>query len=168
MTLNPNCFDSANQMKPRSSTPSTPLSCLGENERSTPMSISKRTVVVRQLPNQLTPSKLNSFLSDLQVYGETQRPRFVLDCSNVFEMDSATMNLLLCCLEEVMKSNGDVRLASLRPEAEAALQLAGVKRLFEVYATTDSAVNSFHQRAASIAMLPFATETFDSNAENAA
>lgn len=168
MSLNLNCFDSANQVTPLSLASPTPISCLGPNERNTPMPMSKRTVVVRQIPNQLTPSKVNSFLSDLQVYGESQRPRFVLDCSTVFNMDSATMNLLLCCLEEVMKSNGDVRLASLRPEAEAALQLAGVKRLFEVYTTTDSAVNSFHQRAASIAMLPFATEAFDSTVENAA
>lgn len=132
-----------------------------------PVSVNKRTVVVRQLPNQLTPSKIHNFLSDLQVYGETQRPRFVLDCANVWVMDATTINLLLCCLEEVMKSNGDVRLASLHPEAEAVLQLAGVKRLFEVYATVEGAVNSFHQRAASIAMLPFA-EGFDNNVEHAA
>jgi len=131
------------------------------------MSINKRTVVVRQIPNQLSSSKITGFLSDLQVYGESQRPRFVLDCSNIWNMDSATMHLLLCCLEEVMKSNGDVRLASLRPDAEAALQLSGIKRLFEVYPTADSAVSSFHERAASIAMLPFAAEQFD-NVEHAA
>lgn len=134
---------------------------------SSPISVNKRTVVVHQLPNQLTPSKVHNFLSDLQVYGETQRPRFVIDCSNVWVMDGITLNLLLSCLEEVMKSNGDVRLASLHPEAEAVLQLAGVKRLFEVYATVDGAVNSFHQRAASIAMLPFA-ESFDNTVEHAA
>lgn len=151
------CTDSAPAQMP------SPSAHLG----SSPISVNKRTVVVRQLPNQLTPSKIHNFLSDLQVYGETQRPCFVLDCSNVWVMDATTINLLLCCLEEVMKANGDVRLASLHPEAEAVLQLAGVKRLFEVYASVDGAVNSFYQRASSIAMLPFA-EGFDNNVEHAA
>jgi anti-anti-sigma factor len=134
---------------------------------SSTVSVNKRTVVVHQIPNHLTPSKIHNFLSDLHVYGETQRPRFVLDCSNVWVMDGITLDLLLCCLEEVMKSNGDVRLAALHPEAEAVLQIAGVKRLFEVYATVEGAVNSFHQRASSIAMLPFA-ESSDNTVEHAA
>ena len=160
MATSPNCFD-ANQS-------TTPISCLGQLQNDSPMSLNKRNVVVRQVPSQITSASLNGFLADLQTYSETQRPRFVLDCSNVWVMDSAAIHLLLCCLEEVMKSNGDVRLASLRPEAEAALQLAGVKRLFEVYSTPESAVKSFHQRPSSIAMLPFATDVFDNNVEHAA
>ena len=65
-------------------------------------------------------------------------------------MDTATIHLLLSCLEEVMKCNGDIRLASLRPGAEAALRIAGVDRLFEMYATTEAAAQSFQQRPTSV------------------
>jgi anti-anti-sigma factor len=120
------------------------------------MSIKKRAVRVHEVPDELTPAKERSFVLELQKYAESERPRFVLDCSKVSDMNTATIGLLLSCLEMVMKCNGDVRLASLRPEAEAALRGAGITRLFEVYATPESAVHSFHQRAASLA--PFASE----------
>ena len=120
------------------------------------MSIKKRSVRVHEVPEGLTPAKERSFLRELQRYAEAERPRFVLDCSRVTEMDATTIGLLLSCLEVVMKCNGDVRLASLRPEAEAALRAAGVNRLFEVYPTAESAVHSFHQRTASLT--PFASE----------
>ena len=132
------------------------------------MSIRKRAVRVHQVPEKITASKERSFLQELQRYAEAERPRFVLDCSLVWDMDYPMINLLLSCLEEVMKYNGDVRLASLRPGAESALRLAGVNRLFETYATTEGAVQSFHQRPISLAPLAFGTETFDHVSEHAA
>jgi anti-anti-sigma factor len=120
------------------------------------MSIRKRSVRVQEVPEELTLASERSFLRELQKYAESERPRFVLDCSRVSDMNAGTLSLLLSSLEIVMKCNGDVRLASLQPDAEAALRSAGVSRLFEVYATIESAVHSFHQRAASLA--PFASE----------
>ncbi len=125
------------------------------------MSIKKRPVMVHQVPEQVTPTRERSFLRDLQKYAETERPRLVLDCSSIWDMDIPMIQLLLSCLEQVMKCNGDVRLASLRPEAEAALRLAGVSRLFEMYSTAENAVQSFHKRPTSIAPLAFETEAFD-------
>jgi anti-anti-sigma factor len=131
------------------------------------MSIRKRAVRVHQVPEQMTGRRERSFLRDLQRDAEVERPRFVLDCSTIEIMDYATINLLLSCLEEVMKCNGDVRLASLNPEAAMALQLAGVSRLFELYETTDGAVQSFQKRPISLAPL---TETgeFEDVSEHAA
>jgi anti-anti-sigma regulatory factor len=130
------------------------------------MSIRKHVVRVYKVPEQMTAAKERSFLRDMQKYAEIERPRVVLDCSRVWDMDIATIHLLLSCLEEAMKCNGDVRLASLRPEA--ALRLAGVNRLFERYATADSAVQSFHQRQASMAPLAFETEAWDRESGHAA
>jgi len=61
-------------------------------------------------------------------------------------MNKPTMHLLLSCLEEAMKRNGDVRLAALPPAAGAAPQLASLRRLFEIYPTVAEAVHSFQQR----------------------
>lgn len=130
------------------------------------MSIRKRSVRVYEVPEYMVATQERSFLSDLQKYAESERPRVVLDCCRVRDMDFATIRLLLSCLEIVMKCNGDVRLASLRPEA--ALQLVGVNRLFEKYATAEGAVQSFHQRPTSIAPLESGSEALDRDSGHAA
>jgi anti-anti-sigma factor len=132
------------------------------------MSIRKRAVSVHQLPEQVTADTERSFLRDLRQYTEPERPRFVLDCSMVRNMDYAMINLLLSCLEEVMKCNGDIRLASLRPAAKSVLEIAGVDRLFEMYSTAQEAVRSFEQRPISLAPLAVETEGCDHVSENAA
>jgi anti-anti-sigma regulatory factor len=60
-------------------------------------------------------------------------------------MDKPAINLLLSFLEEAMKRNGDVKLAGVPQEAMAALELAGVDRLFEIFATNAEAVSSFRR-----------------------
>ena len=74
----------------------------------------------------------------------TQLPEtVVLDCSHVREMDRFAIHMLLCCLEEAMKRDGDVKLASVSESARKTLQLTRVDRLFEIYETEAEAVNSF-------------------------
>jgi anti-anti-sigma factor len=132
------------------------------------MSIKKRAVKVYQIPEQVTTAMHRRFLRELHHHTEGERPRFVLDCSKVRNMDRAAIGLLLSCLEEAMKCNGDVRLASLGSEAEVALRNAGVNHLFEIYATAESAIQSFHRRPNSIAPMTFEAEAFDRVSENAA
>ena len=132
------------------------------------MSTRMRAVTVHQMPEQVTATEERSFLRDLQKDVETERPRLVLDCSRVQQMDNATIHLLLCCLEEVMKRNGDAKLASLPPGAQATLQVAGVHRLFEIYATTAEAVNSFREHPISITPPELAAEGLHRGSESAA
>jgi anti-anti-sigma factor len=127
-----------------------------------------RAVTVHQVPEQVTATEERSFLHDLQKDVETERPRLVLDCSRVQQMDNATIHLLLCSLEEVMKRNGDAKLASLPPGAQATLQLAGVNRLFEIYATTAEAVNSFRERPIGVTPPELAAGGFPRGSENVA
>jgi anti-anti-sigma factor len=110
------------------------------------MIIKMRAVTVHEVPEKVTATSEKQFLRELQNYVETERPRLVLDCSRVREMDNDTMHLLLSCLEEAMKRNGDVKLAGVRSEAKASMLFAGVSRLFEVYATTAEATHSFRHR----------------------
>ena len=132
------------------------------------MSIRKREVKVHQVPQTLTVSVQRSFLLNLQQCAEAERPRFVLDCSMIGDMNYALINLLLSCLEAVMKCNGDVRLAALNPTAMAAFRVAGLDRIFETYATTESAVQSFHQRPISLAPFAQEPEVFGNVSEHAA
>jgi hypothetical protein len=56
----------------------------------------------------------------------------------------------------------------LPPEAQATLRLTGVNRLFEIYATTEEAVNSFRKRAVSLTPPELAAEALHRGSETAA
>ena len=58
------------------------------------MSIRKREVKVHQVPQTLTVSVQRSFLLNLQQCAEAERPRFVLDCSMIGDMNYALINLI--------------------------------------------------------------------------
>jgi anti-sigma B factor antagonist len=117
------------------------------------MIIRIRAVTVHEVPERVTPAAERRFLADLQNYVETERPRLVLDCSAVREINTSAVHLLLSCLEEAMKRNGDAKLAGLTEDARAFLDSMGVSRLFEIYSNTGEAVQSFRHRGAS-SLLP--------------
>lgn len=120
-----------------------------------------RPVTVMQLPEQSGAKERRSFLRELERRLNTERPYLVLDCSNVVQMDNSTVHLLVCCLEEAMKRNGDVKLAGVPFMTELVPGLTGTSRLFEIFETTADAVNSFHQ-------LPFEAFSEASESESAA
>ena len=127
------------------------------------MSMIKRQVTVHQVPSEISSSSQTALLRRLEMAVENGHPRFVLDCSKMENVGPSEMHFLLCCLEEAMKHNGDVRLAGLNPLAQANLSNAGVGRLFEVYDTTEKAVRSYQASPAS--SMPLSFETADTEAE---
>jgi anti-anti-sigma regulatory factor len=106
---------------------------------------SGRLVAVKQLPETLSLKQGRLFFREVDSCWNADRPRVVLDCSKVRQLDRAGIQVLLSCLEEAMKRNGDVKLAAIPPEAAATLELARVDHLFEAFDSTADAVNSFHQ-----------------------
>lgn len=100
-------------------------------------------VTVTQLPETLKMKAGRLFFADLQSSIKIERPCVVLDCAKVREMDKHAIHMLLCCLEEAMKRNGDVKLAAVAPSIGEILELTRVDRLFEIYETQTEAVNSF-------------------------
>lgn len=107
------------------------------------MTTGKRNVAVKQIPGD--PQKRHLFLDEVRGSMPQRRPCLVLDCSQLRKLDAGTMHLMLHCLEEALRRNGDVRLAALRPEAVPVFEAAGLGRLFDLYATAAEAVASFHQ-----------------------
>jgi hypothetical protein len=67
-----------------------------------------------------------------------------------------------------MKRNGDARLAAVSPSAQLMLKLIGADRLFQIYASNDDAVNSFHQRSAGLGAIEYAQDGDGQISENAA
>jgi anti-sigma B factor antagonist len=109
---------------------------------------SNSPVIVMELPEQMNQVEGQKFLSEIEPLLESDRPRVVLDCSQVQNMDSAGIEILLHCMGEAMKRDGDMKLAAVSPAAAAILELMRVDRLFEVFASTDEATRSFHAVAA--------------------
>jgi anti-sigma B factor antagonist len=104
----------------------------------------KGNVIVMQLPEQLNGAEGKTFLRDLQPSFEVDRPSIVLDCSRLQYMDNVGIEMLLYCMGEAMKRDGDLKLAALSRSSAAILELMGVGRLFEVFKTAEEAARSFH------------------------
>jgi anti-anti-sigma regulatory factor len=109
------------------------------------MSFRTNAAIVKQLPASLNGEVGRVFFAELEQCMHAHRPFVVLDCSKLRHVDRATIQLLLCCLEEAMKRNGDVKLAAVSASAKASLKLVGIDRLFEFFDTVAEAMGNDRQ-----------------------
>jgi anti-sigma B factor antagonist len=104
---------------------------------------SKRPVVVKRMPERLDSRQARSFWQEVQPIITSDRPQVVFDMSALKHLDSAGVDVLLKCIAEVMKRDGDLKLAAVSPEAAVILELTRTDRLFEIYETSSDAMRSF-------------------------
>lgn len=90
---------------------------------------------------KITLGELDNWMASIN------RPRVVVDCSQVDEMGQSEVRLLITCLERVMRRNGDVRLAGVSLKAMETLASTGAERLFRIYDSRDAAIRSFESHA---------------------
>jgi anti-anti-sigma factor len=102
-----------------------------------------RPVVVKRMPERVNQRQARDFLKDVQPFLKSDRPQLVFDLSQVKQLDTAGVEMLLHCVAEVMKRDGDLKLASLSPEAAIVLELTRTDRLFEIYESSTDAARSF-------------------------
>lgn len=107
------------------------------------MVTSSRPVVVKRMPERLNARTTREFLHDVQPFLTTDRPQLVFDLSQVKQLDAAGVEMLLRCMSQAHKRDGDLKLASLSPQAAVVLELTRTERLFEIYDTSTDAVRSF-------------------------
>jgi len=104
---------------------------------------SQKPVVVKQLPEQVKLGQVQGLMREIAPLFKDDRPRIVFDFSQVHQIDSAGVDMLLHCVEEAMKRDGDLKLAAVPPESAVILELTRVDRLFEIFDTVEEAVHSF-------------------------
>lgn len=102
-----------------------------------------RPVVVKHMPERVNLKYAREFLREVQPLITADRPQVVFDLSAVKQLDAAGVDVLLQCMSEVMKRDGDLKLAALSPHAAVILELTRTDRLFEIYETAADAVRSF-------------------------
>jgi anti-sigma B factor antagonist len=105
--------------------------------------ITARPVLAIQLPERLNMTTAREFWPEIEAVLKEDRARVVFDFSEVCQIDSAGVELLLKSLETVMRLDGDLKFAAVRPEVAVVLELTRVDRLFEMFASVDGAVESF-------------------------
>ncbi len=102
-----------------------------------------RPVVVKHVPEKIGWKEARIFFRDVQPLLTVDRPQLVLDLSNIRQFDIAGVEMLLECMSEVMKRDGELKLAAPSPQAAVILEITRTDRLFEIYHTAADAVRSF-------------------------
>ncbi len=128
----------------------------------------RRLVTIEQLPEVTSEIQGRRFLGKIQDRMSDKRPSLVLDCSGLSQMDKPVLNLLLSCLEEAMKRNGDARLAAVSPSAQLMLKSIGADSLFQIFPSNADAVNSFHQNFAASGTIDYSLDEDGQISQNAA
>ena len=107
------------------------------------METDSRPVVVKRMPERVNARSARQFWRDVQPLLSIDRPQLVFDLSPVVQLDAAGVEMLLRCMSEAHKRDGDLKLASLSQHAAVVLELTRTERLFEIYESSVDAVRSF-------------------------
>lgn len=102
-----------------------------------------RPVVVKRVPALLNGRQARQFHDEVRPFLRVDRPQVVFDLAAVRQIDAAGIDMLLDCMTEASKRDGDLKLANLSPHAAVILELTRTDRLFEIYETATDAVKSF-------------------------
>jgi anti-sigma B factor antagonist len=102
-----------------------------------------RPVVVKRMPERLNFKQARMVWQQVRPIICSDRPQVVFDLSSVKHLDAAGVDMLLQCMGEVMKRDGDLKLGGISPEAAVILELTRTDRFFEIYDSTQDAVTSF-------------------------
>ncbi|HUS19740.1 MAG TPA: STAS domain-containing protein [Terriglobales bacterium] len=102
-----------------------------------------RPVIVKRMPGVMNLRESRAFLRDVQPILQSDRPQLVFDLAQVVRLDAAGVEVLVHCMSEAMRRDGDVKLAAVSPQAAVVLEMTRTDRLFEIYQTSTDAARSF-------------------------
>ncbi|MGA9208111.1 MAG: STAS domain-containing protein [Terriglobales bacterium] len=100
-------------------------------------------MVVKQLPEIVSRHQAQELIREVGPFLKDDHPCLVFDFSGVRHLDSAGIEMLLRCMEEAVKRNGDLKLAAIPPAIAVILKLTRVDCLFEIFDNPADAVESF-------------------------
>ena len=107
------------------------------------MDTNSRPVIVKRMPEHVNARTAREFLRDVHPFLTADRPQIVFDLSQVKQLDSSGVEMLLRCMSEAHKRDGDLKLAAPSAQASVVLELTRTERLFEIYDTSTDAARSF-------------------------
>ena len=72
-----------------------------------------------------------------------ERPRLLLDFSNVDHLSSAALGMLINVNNKVKQQNGQLRLSNIKPQIMEVFVITKLNRLFRISATKEEALTTF-------------------------
>jgi anti-anti-sigma factor len=97
-----------------------------------------RCIVLVNLPRQVTAKQARSLIRDVREQLNVDQPCVVLDLSDVKEMDTAGLDVLLECLNETVRRDGTIQVRGISPEAATILELTGMDEILGWTPAADS------------------------------
>jgi anti-sigma B factor antagonist len=95
------------------------------------------------LPERVDGQLARTFARDLNRELMNDRPRIVVDLSQVKQIDSEALDTLLGCMVAVANRDGAVRLGGISPEAATVLELTHMDRVFQMFPAVAEAASNF-------------------------
>ena len=103
----------------------------------------RTAVLIQRLPERVSTRYAQQLIRDLRAYLNSDRPRLIFDMSQVQQLDSSGIEMLLDVLQEVNRRDGDLKLAAPSPSARTFLELTRLDRLFEIFDSSAEAAAAF-------------------------
>ncbi|MEM8874090.1 MAG: STAS domain-containing protein [Planctomycetota bacterium] len=79
-----------------------------------------------------------------QLIGEKERPKLMLDFSNVDHLSSAALGKLIQANNEVRNRNGQLRLCGIKPQIFEVFAITKLDQIFKIYPTRSDAMASYN------------------------
>jgi anti-anti-sigma factor len=126
-----------------------PLWSIRHNGRlmSTNLAISNHRVddiLVISLAGRLDTITSQEAETTLQALISEGNRKIVLDAADLVYISSAGLRILIAAKKRLIREEGDVRLAAMKPQVRSVFTIAGFDRIFSIYDNTETAIRSFH------------------------
>lgn len=89
--------------------------------------------MIIRLPEKLTEQAARSLRTRLESSLASKCLTIVLDFSSVREMNSAALETLLHCMNQVVQHDGTIRVSGMSPEAEMFLEFTRMDSIFAMF-----------------------------------
>ena len=101
-----------------------------------------RSTIVVKLPEELNAKHVRSLLRQLKPVLKLDQPSLILDLSEVCDIDSTGLDLLLRCMVEVANHDGSLKLVGISPTAATVLEITRMDGLFQMFPSVADAVST--------------------------
>jgi len=106
-------------------------------------------VTVMQLPDLSDPSAHRSFLREVKKFMDSSRqPRLIVDLSTVGQIGPESIDLLLECVDQAERSDGEVSVAGASRETEVILELTQAASVLNIFPSVPEAANGSQPQTA--------------------
>ncbi len=97
-------------------------------------------IVIEERLDVLLAPTLKDSMKDLVEQGKT---KVIIDLAQTKFIDSSGCGALVASLRSLIKSKGDMKIASPSPQAKSLFELTRLHRVFEIYDNLEAAMSSF-------------------------